>query len=388
MYNFDKRVNRENTAAAKWEEVTNEQGSIKFPPLTTADMEFQTCQAIIEAMKARLDHGVFGYTKPDQRFYHAVTSFVDKHHGFQVKPEMLVCTTSVVPAIVAGIKACSKEGEGVILFSPVYTAFYSCIRNTNRRLVDCPLNYEDGTYGLDVSRFEELAKESTNRILILCNPHNPVGRVWSKEELEEILRICKRYDLYVISDEIHWDIILEGKHVSLGTFEKKYQERLLICTAPSKTFNLAGTQLAYTIIFEDGLRKAVKEELLKSGQGEAISVFGYEALIAAYESGELWLAELLEYIKENVRLLKQWLLENVPEIHMTEPEGTYLVWLDCRNVIPDFPTWLARMRAEGIYFTDGAYFGQNGEGFVRVNIALPREELKEILAHWKETLSK
>ena len=387
MYNFDEIINRENTAAAKWDEVANEERNNKFPPLTTADMEFRTYQGIIDAMKARLDHGILGYTKPDQRFYQAVSAFVEKHHGFQVKPEMLVCTTSVVPAIVAGIKACSKEGEGVILCSPVYTAFYSSIRNTNRRLVDCPLIHEEGSYSFDFSRLEELAKDSTNRILILCSPHNPVGRVWSREELEQILRICKRYDLYIISDEIHWDIILEGKHVSLGTFEKEDKERLLICTAPSKTFNLAGIQLAYTIIFEDGLRMAVKEELLKSGMGEAISVLGYEAVIAAYETGELWLVKLLEYIKGNVGLLQEWLLENAPEIHMTKPEGTYLAWLDCRKVTPDFPSWIARMRKEGIYFTDGSYFGENGEGFVRVNLALPREELKKILAHWKETIS-
>ena len=385
MYHFDEKINRKNTAAAKWDEVARMSHKKDLIPLTTADMEFRTPPAVIEAMKKRLDHGIFGYTKPDDRFFQAISSFVEKHHGFTVTPEMLVCSTSVVPAIVAGIKACSKKEEGVILFSPAYTAFYSSIRNTNRCLKDCPLIYHDGFYSIDFALLEELAKDKKNRILLLCNPHNPVGRVWSREELLQIVAICSRYDLYLISDEIHWDIILEGKHVSLGELSNLYRERIIVCTAPSKTFNLAGTQLAYTIIFDDGLKKAFKEELLKSGQGEALSIFGYEALIAAYESGEQWLSELLEYIKGNIILFEQWLIENEPKIRMIKPEGTYLAWLDCRMVEPDFATWYRHLMEQGIYLTNGSYFGEQGEGFVRVNLALPKDELMKILMHWKES---
>lgn len=383
MYNFDEVVKRENTAAAKWNEVMQQPSYKGLVPLTTADMEFKTCTDIVEAMKQRLDHGIFGYTKPDAHFYNAVSSFVQTHHGFSVASEMLVCTTSVVPAIAAGIKACSKEGDGVIVFSPAYTAFYTSIQNTDRELKDCQLLYENGSYAIDFAKLETLAKDKKNRILILCNPHNPVGRVWHREELERIVAICKQYDLYILSDEIHWDIILKGNHVSLGVFKDSYKERILLFTAPSKTYNLAGAMLAYTIIFDEALRTAFKRELIKTGQGEAVSIFGYETLIAAYEKGGLWLTELLGYIKGNVDLFEMWIAENEPEIHMVRPEGTYLVWLDVRNVRCGFDSWFSHMQQEGIYLTDGAYFGEQGKGFVRVNLALPRKELLKVLAHWK-----
>lgn len=379
MYQFDEVINRENTAAAKWNEVT----SCQLVPLTTADMEFKVCPDILEAMQTRLSHGILGYTKPDKRFYDAIITFIKRHHQFDVTEEMIVCSTSGMPALISGIKACSKKGEGVILLSPTYTGFYKSISYTERVLKDCPLIYSNHTYKIDFSSLEELAKDIHNKVLILCSPHNPVGRVWSREELQKVLEICEQYDVSILSDEIHWDLILEGKHISLGCAEEIYKKRIILLTSPSKTFNLAGTQLAYSIIFNESLRTKFKEELLKLGQGEVISTFGYESLIAGYQLGDLWLKELISYIQENVNQFEKWLRKHHPEIGIIRPEGTYLIWLDCRNVKPDYRNWLLTLEKEGIYFTDGAYFGIQGEGFIRVNLALPKEELLKVLSHWE-----
>ncbi len=384
MYNFDEVINRENTGSGKWNEVSDGNAKEKrYPPLTTADMEFKTCPAILRALQNRIEHGIFGYTKPDERLYHAVSSYILERHGFRVEEQSLIYSTSVVPAIMAGIKSCTKEGEGVILLSPVYTAFYSSIEKTKRKLVDCPLERNKDRYEINFDLLEELAKEEQNRLLILCSPHNPVGRVWTYQELKQIIEICKKYDIYLLSDEIHWDLILEGEHVSIGAFKEVYPERIILCSAPTKTFNLAGSLIAYTIIFDDKLRKIFKEKLKEAGHLEAISVFGYEATIAAYENGGAWLLELLSYLRENFDYFRKWLLENEPDISMIKTEGTYLAWLDCRNIKPNFDLWYQKKLEHGIFLTDGSYFGEQGKGFVRVNLALPREELKKVLEHWK-----
>ena len=383
MNHFDERVNRDNTGSGKWNEIKALTDSVIYTPLTTADMEFKTCDKITNALMRRIEHGVFGYTKPDERLFATVSSFLKRKHGLTVERSMLVYTTSVVPAIHAGIKAVTEEGEGVIVFSPVYTAFFSAIKITNRQLVDCPLLIKDGRYEIDFSLFEQLAKEQKNKMLIFCNPHNPVGRVWTKEELDEVFRICHENNIVILSDEIHWDLILQGEHTSFGTYGKEGAKNLIICSAPTKTFNLAGTLLAYTIIYDEKLRELFRRRLTEAAHFEAISVFGYEATIAAYEEGEPWLCELLQYLKGNAELFSEWLKRNAPELTSFPVEGTYLVWVDCRKVTPDVATWREKLRSEGIFFTEGIYFGEQGDGFVRINLALPRKELQRILKHWE-----
>ena len=386
---FDITVSRKGTGASKWDQIPYRDEENWFSPLTVADMEVAVCDKIRNALEKRLAHGIFGYTKPDWRFYESVCSFLKKNHRLEVTRDMLVFTTSVIPAILAGIYTCTNEADGVIVFSPAYTGFYNSISQAGRKVAECPLLLQDDTYEIDFNKFRSMAKDDANKLVILCNPHNPVGRVWTKDELKEILSICQAEGLYLISDEIHWDVILEGKHTSVGeVIPKGYEDCVIVCSAPTKTFNLAGLLIAYSIVFDDGLRKKFQEQLLRMGQGEALSVFGYEATMAAYDQGEEWLEHLIDYIQGNMCLLRTWLEENVPEIRMIHTEGTYLAWLDCRKVRMGFQVWLDTLREEGIYFTDGMYFGKDGEGFVRVNLAISKDELNRILANWKKLISR
>lgn len=383
MYNFDQVIDRTNTASAKWDELSGGMKEKSFVPLTTADMEFAICPPVLEAMKQRLDHGILGYTKPDEKFYQVLVSFLSDKHQVHVEKEMVLFTPSLEPAILAGIKSCTEEQEGVILFTPVYTAFFHCIQKTKRKLVNCPLVLQEGRYEIDFTLLETLLKERSNRLMILCNPHNPIGRVWTKEEIERIMRLANEYGVYVIADEIYWDLILTGSHVSVGSLPRKDTSKVILCSSPSKTYNLAGVGLAYSIIFEEELRSRFQQEIANYGLGKTITTMGYESLVAAYSEGEPWLKELLAYIQSNVMILKEWLNLHEPTIQCIIPEGSYLAWLDCRQVIPDFRTWYYRLQEEGIFLTDGRYFGEEGEGFVRINLALPRTELLRVLKQWE-----
>lgn len=380
MYCFDQYHDRSHTGAGKWDEVIA--AGNRFPgteetviPLTTADMEFRTAPEIMDQLLHRAAHGIFGYTKPDSRFYDAITHWLKKRHGQNVDQEEIVVSTSVVPLLMAAIRSCTREGDSVITLAPAYTGFYTAINETGRIAVESPLVYENGRWGIDAEDFGQKASDPGVTAFLLCNPHNPCGRVFSLQELQGLAGICIDNQVMVIADEIHSDLILSGRHIMYRSLSEQCREHSITCMAPTKTFNLAGLQIAYSLIANEPLREKFRKQLKQGGHMDAISAFGYTALIAAYEAGESWLEELLMYLRENVRSISKLLKETDDRIVVSQMEGTYLAWLDFRSWGMTQEELLELLWKQGLYMTDGRYFGAYGSGFLRMNLAVPGWEL-------------
>lgn len=378
MYDFNQIVNRENTGSAKWNEIVQS----SFPPLTTADMEWKTCPEVIKALEERAVHGIFGYTKPDNYFYQAIIDWIKKRHQYIIEKEEIICTTSVIPAIITAIHLCSKQGEGVILFNPVYTGFYHAISSAGRKVIECPLIEVNQQYQIDFEDFLTKAQDRSNSVLLFCNPHNPVGKVFKKEELERVAQICLENNLKIISDEIHADLILKGRHIMFASLSKECAANTITCMSPSKTFNLAGLQTAYCIISNEQLREQFCKQLRKNGHMEVISAFGYTATISAYQKGDLWLEKLIDSLKQNINLITEKLTLINSDIKVNLIEGTYLAWLDFRKWNMSQEEILINFRKKGIYLTDGRVFGENGKGFLRMNFAMPYCLLEKVLVQF------
>lgn len=380
MYHFDETNSREFTGSRKWDCVPQLDHGVV--PLTVADMEFMTCPVIIKALDKRVSNGIFGYTKPDREYYQSIIHWRAKKYEDQVEQEEIISTSSVIPALVAAVRTCTKEHEGVIAFSPVYTGFYTSIERTGRVVVESRLRLENDEYQIDFEDLEVKAKDPMNRLLMLCNPHNPVGRVWRREELERILTICEANGVMIVVDEIHADLTFTEEFVTFHKIEKEGSQKAIVCTSPSKAFNLGGLHVAYCIIKDSAVRRRFKESLYECGIDEDVSAFGYVATIAAYEHGMGWLKELVKYIEGNFAYLEQWLAEHQPKIRMMKAEGTYLAWLDCRELGQSQEDLMKQLQGNQIYVTDGLYFGEGGRGFIRMNLALPLPYLKTTLSHF------
>ncbi len=386
--NFDKMINRKGTGSIKWDAVKEVFGTEDILPMWVADMDFPVAQEITEAIRKRLEHPIFGYTKPWKSVINSVVERVKRKYDWKIKPEWVVFTPGVVPAISTAIKAFSSPGDEVILQGPVYYPFWDAIRENGCHIANNRLKLENGKYVMD---YEDLKNKfapkkllfpepSGVKIAILCNPHNPGGRMWSKEEQQKFGEIVLKHNAVVISDEIHSEIVLsDKKHIPFASISKEFEQNSITCLSPSKTFNIAGFSVSSIIIPNEKLRtefvRAAGHMLGK------VSVLSLVALESAYREGDKWLSELLSYLKENLEFLLKYFEENIPEVKVIKPEGTYLVWLDFRRLGmngKELSEFLIEKAKVGL--DDGYLFGPSGEGFARINIACPRSVLKEGLS--------
>lgn len=388
-YDFETVVSRSGNCSSKWDQMKgwNPNVGSDIVPFSVADMELRNAPEIIEGIKEYVDKTILGYTNAGEAYYNAVCGWMDRRHSWDIKPEWILGTPGVVNAFYTAVKAFTKPGEGVILMTPVYYPMYMAVERNKRKIVRNPLIYKDNRYSVDFNDLEEKAKDPNNTLIILCSPHNPVGRVWTPEELERIGRICIDNNVVIVSDEIHFDIIMPGyKHTVFATISEEFADHSIVCTAPSKTFNLAGLQTSNIIIRNKRLRERFREEQL-SVSISRLNMIGYKACELAYDKGEEWLEQLLLHIDHNRLVLTEYMEQNLSQIKVIPIEGTYLQWLDL-NALGISPLELERimhMEAQ-VFFDEGYVFGEEGKGFERMNIACPTNIMLVALERMKKTL--
>ncbi|WP_456398457.1 MalY/PatB family protein [Mesoaciditoga sp.] len=384
-YNFDEYVERRNTKSVKWDGMEEVFGTEDALPMWVADMDFLSPPEVVNALIERAKHGVYGYTLKDEGFYDSFIKWVKKRHSWEIKRKWIVATPGVVSAISLAILAFTKPSDEIILQPPVYYPFFRVVSGLGRKIVYNPLKFENGRYTMDFDDLERKINGKT-KMLILCSPQNPTGRVWTEEELSKLGNICKRNDILIASDEIHADIVYkEYKHTPIASLSD-FANNTITFMAPSKTFNIAGLNTAMTIIPNEELLKSFSMMLENIGLGIG-NVFGITASQAAYENGEEWLEALLDYLKENLEFLKSFVAERMPQVKVVEPEGTYLVWLDFRSLnMSDEELRTFMLEKAKVALDDGYIFGPGGSGFQRINIATPRIILKQGLERIEKSI--
>ena len=370
MYNFDKPIDRRHTNCYKWD-VTDDSEVI---PMWVADMDFQAAPAITDALRKRVEHGVFGYTKVPDEYYKAIINWFERRHGWTVSKEWILYTTGVVPAVSVAIKAMTQPGDGVIMHTPAYNCFFSSIRNNGCHLAESRLINDNDRFTMDYDNLERLCSDPNNKVMLLCNPHNPTGRMWSREELQRMADICHRNNVAIISDEIHCELTYNGnRYVPFGTVDDK----AVILGSPSKAFNIAGLQIANIICKDEELRNRI-DRAININEVCDVNPFGVLALMAAYNDCEQWLDELCQYIWGNYKALCDFFAEHLPQIKITPLEATYLVWADCRSLGMRSEELETLLEQKGkVKLSGGTLYGDAGEGFMRINIACPRERMME-----------
>ncbi|MCL2772822.1 MAG: pyridoxal phosphate-dependent aminotransferase [Oscillospiraceae bacterium] len=389
-YNFDEIIERKNTNSLKYDFAAERGKPEGLIPLWVADMDFRTAPCVTETLIKSAKHSVFGYseTKKDGDYFKTVRKWFAEKFDFEIKPEWLVKVPGVVYAICNTIKAFTETGDGVLIQTPVYYPFKESIEANGRQTVTNPLMYIDGRYAIDFGDFENKITKNNVRLFILCSPHNPVGRVWSKEELTKMGDICLKHSVIVVSDEIHCDFVYNGyKHTVFGAISEQFLQNSIICTSPSKTFNLAGLQIANIFIADSNLRKKFKKETVKTGYSQ-LNAMGLVSCQAAYENGGEWVDELIKYIEKNYKYVKDFISVNLPKLRMSELEETYLIWLDLNAYDLSDPE-LERVIVDkaGVWVDEGAMFGSEGKGFIRINIACPLVVLIEAFNRLKKALN-
>ena len=379
-YNFDEIHDRHNTSCIKWDFGKERMNRDDLLPLWVADMDFKLPDEVLEDIHKRVDHGIFGYTDPKDDYIDALNKWFRERHGFEIKKEWNVAEPGVVVSLANAVKAFAKEGEAVLVQQPVYYPFTGAIEYNKRKVVNNELVYKDGHYEIDFEDFEKKIVEENVKLFLLCNPHNPVGRVWTKDELLKMADICYKHNVYVFSDEIHFDFVFKGfKHTSFITLGEKYLDKLILGTAPSKTFNIAGLQNANIIIPNKEVRDRYRYVNDAAGLSQ-ISVIGLEAAKSVYTKGGPWFDELLEYIEGNLSYVRSFLKEKLPEVKLVEPEGTYLIWLDFSGVTSDYKELedLIVNKAK-LWLDGGKIIGRKSALFERINIATPRKYVEQAM---------
>jgi len=378
--NFNIVVNRKNTNCLKYDFAVRRGRPENVLPLWVADMDFKVAPEITQAIEKRVAHGIFGYSEVKEEYFEAVSAWMEQKHGWHVKEDWLVKTPGVVFALAMAVQAFTEPGDAVIIQQPVYYPFSEVIADNGRRIVDNTLELkEDGKYHINFEDFEQKVKENHVKLFLLCSPHNPVGRVWTKEELKKIAAICRKYDVIVVSDEIHEDFVFNGKHQVFADLSEDAKNRTITCTAPSKTFNLAGLQVSNIWIANPKLREKFKKQIAAAGYSQ-LNTLGLTACEAAYRYGGEWHAELLGYLKSNLNFLREFLQTRLPEVKLIEPEGTYLLWLDFKALhLNEKELEHLIVDKAHLWLDSGAMFGPDGEGFERINIACPRATVEKAL---------
>ncbi len=379
-YDFDSVIDRRNTNSLKYDFALERGKPDDILPLWVADMDFQAPKEVLDEISHAVTHGIFGYSEVKQEYFEAFHDWFYRNFSWDTREEWLIKTPGVVFAIANAIRAFTKEGEGVLIMQPVYYPFSEMILLNQRKLVINHLVYENNSYSIDFEDFEQKIMSENVKLFLLCSPHNPVGRVWTKEELARLGEICFKHGVLVLSDEIHCDFIYPGfVHTVFSTIGEAFAANSIICTAPSKTFNLAGLQVSNIIIQNEKLRHQLKLELTKSGYSQ-LNTLGLVACAAAYRYGEPWLKELRAYLLENLNYVREFLDKNLPDIKLVEPQGTYLIWLDFRNLHLNKKEMEELIVGKAKLWLDpGHIFSKEAVGFERINIACPRSILKQAL---------
>ena len=376
MYDFDHIIDRYNTNAIKYDYITNPKFPADTIPMWVADMDFAAPPEVLEDIKKAVDHGVFGYSMPEEGYYTAITNWFERRHGFHVQASEIVNAPGVVYAIAQMIQAFTEVGDAVLIQTPVYHPFREVIQSNRRKLVTNSLVHEDNTYTIDFGDFEDKIIHNQVKLFIFCNPHNPVGRVWKRTEIERINEICEKHQVLIISDEIHCEFIHgECTHESFW----KMNDQAILTTAPSKTFNLAGLQVAQVFIKDKEKRNKLKKQIAASGYGE-LNTLGLVACQSAYEKGEAWITALNSYLQKNISFVREYIKTNLPMVKLVEPEGSYLLWLDFSEYDILQEVLEERMyQGARVFLSSGTTYGVEGYGFFRMNIACPRVTIAEAL---------
>ncbi len=367
-YDFDKTIDRRATNSYKWDSAP--EGVL---PMWVADMDFRTASAIIDALQKRVAHGIFGYTRVPDAYYDAVTSWFSRRHGWNIDREWIIYTSGVVPAVSAVIKALTVPGDKVIVQTPVYNCFFSSIRNNGCEIVSNPLRRTADTYEMDFDALERCAADPRAKVMLLCNPHNPAGRVWTPDELTRLGNICLRNGVTVVADEIHCELVYQGfKYTPFASLSDAFLHRSVTCVSPSKAFNIAGLQIANIVAFDNDLRSRI-DKAININEVCDVNPFGVAATIAAYNEGEEWLNQLVDYLHGNYEAMAEFCRCELPEFPITRLEGTYLVWMDCSSLgIPSDALEHALLDDARLWLNAGTMYGAEGEGYMRWNIACPR----------------
>lgn len=380
QYDFDTITDRRSTNSMKWNVPEGEL------PMWVADMDFKTAPEIITAIKERAEHGIYGYTEVSQEWYGAIGSWWKKRHHFQIEKEWLVFCTGVVPAISSIVRKMTTVGENVVVQTPVYNIFFNSILNNGRNVLENKLRLDGGEYSIDFEDLEEKLSDPQTTLMILCNPHNPVGKIWDKETLERIGELCEKHHVLIVSDEIHCDLTKPGSsYIPFASVSEACRRSSITCLAPTKAFNLAGLQTAAVLIPNETIRQKVNRGLNTDEVAEP-NAFAVDAAVAAFEQGEQWLDALREYLWENRRFAEEYIRNEIPDIKLLPADATYLLWLDCRRIIESSTEFCDFIRKEtGLYLSDGNGY-RNGEGFLRMNIACPKSVVQDGLARLKKSI--
>lgn len=391
-YNFDEEIDHGGANSIKWEFTEREDerghwdhtdrsfGKDRVLPMWVADMDFRSPEPVIQALVQRAQIGLYAYSLPTAEFFDSLVHWMKRRHGWEMQPDWICVTPGVVLALNMLVRTVVGPREKVLIQPPVYYPFSHAIEKAGAQVATNPLIYEGGRYRMDFADLERKVQDPSVKMLILCSPHNPVGRVWTRNELERLGRTCLENDVLIVSDEIHGDLVLRGQRFTpFAALGEDFAQGSVVCTAPSKTFNLAGLQTSCIIVPNEGLRSQFAQTLDRHAV-HLINSFGLVAMQAAYEHGEEWLAQVLEYTESNLGYLEQYLDKHIPQIRLVRPEGTYLAWLDCRGLGLD-DTALKRLMLNNarVYLDDGVIFGKEGSGFQRMNVACPRAVLTEAL---------
>nr|WP_154959815.1 MalY/PatB family protein [Paenibacillus xylanexedens] len=380
QYLFDTPIDRISTASEKWDGLEALFGVADALPMWVADMDFAAPPSVIEALQARMGHGIFGYTLRTEAYHAAVTDWMQRRHNWKIHADWIVFTPGIVPALSIAVQQFTSAGDAVVIQTPVYPPFYDVVRDQGRELITNPLIEEHGKYSMDLNHLERSFQNGKVKMLILCSPHNPVGRVWSREELEALASLCLKYNVLIVSDEIHADLVYErGTHTPLSLISEAIAARSIICTAPSKTFNIPGLSSSNIIIPNAQLREQFAKGVRTMGLS-SISTLGAVATEAAYNGGEDWLDQCLAYIRNNMEYVQKFIAEHLPGIRVPLPEATYLLWVDFRELGLTHAQLSKKLLHEaGLAFNSGVVFGKEYAGFMRINVACPRATVEEAM---------
>ncbi|MFC7063934.1 MalY/PatB family protein [Halobacillus seohaensis] len=374
MSNFSKITSRKGTRSVKWDFAEELYQNKDILPMWVADMDFQAPEAVLQALQTRVAHGIFGYTLPDDHLKKVIIDWLLTRHKWEVDKDWITYSPGVIPSLHMTVQALTETEDAILIQTPVYPPFYSVIKDHNRTIVTNSLVYEEEHYSIDFDDFEEKIKQNNVKLFILCNPHNPVGRVWTKKELTKMSDICVQHGVTVISDEIHADLIFKPhKHIPIASLNNEIKEQTVTCLSPTKTFNLAGLQASYLVTANEETQKKIKSQFSKQGLN-MLNTLGVTAMESAYSEGEEWLDGLLEILESNRNYVEERFHNETESIRVIRAEGTYLLWLDCQSLNfsqAELKSFMQKQAQVGL--NDGASFGEEGQGFMRINIAAPFE---------------
>ena len=385
-YNFDEVVCRKHTDALKLEALAPRWGRTDLLPMWVADMDFKTPPFIVEVMKKRMECEVFGYTAKPESWYEAIISWQKRRHKWTITKEMISFVPGVVPALAMAVQAFTQRGEKVMIQQPVYNPFAQVIRNNHRELVNCPLELKDGQYHINFKLFEKKIKGC--KLFLFCHPHNPGGRVWTREELKKVATICAQNNVIIVADEIHADLtLLPYEHIPFASVSEEAKQNSVVFASPSKAFNMAGLATSYAVIANPTLRRRF-ESYVEGNELAAGNVFAFNTVVAAYDKGEEWLQQMLTYVQGNIDEVVSYIKENIPQLKVIIPQASYLVFIDFsalqlnqKDIVA-----LCTNRAH-LALNDGSIYGEEGNGYMRINLACPRSMVRQALAQLKDAIT-